>query len=546
MVSGRISFIGAGPGAADLMTVRGANRIAEADIVVWAASLVTPECVRDYARADAELVDSSRMTHEHALEIYRRAEREKLNVARVHSGDPSLWGAVQEQYDACDRMNVEVEIVPGVAAFSAAAASVGRELTVPEVAQSLVLTRLEGGKTPMPDGERVREFAKHGTTMALFLSAARTGQLVNELLAGGYSDDTPVLVAYKVTWPDELLLRTTLGELERTVKDHKLWRHTLFLVGEGLTAGGTRSHLYHAGHFHTYRRADPGARRSLRAKRRTERQGERADTARPSAVSTAETGGTTETGAETSTSRDIPGQSTSAGSAVETEAATAPAGSAEPPAVDPNIAWWAVREWQQDARTGSGRGQPRATGASRARADNGQSQLFATAAPAETSEPTTEESDTEGRVDERASAVTDSAPDTAAVATAQVPEPPNSVAPAPADSAASSGEGSDVRSADTETDSTDAVSPAEPAAESVATGSAATESAGSEDMGVTGSASGTAAKAQSGQNGGAKQTRATKSSKSTKSNTTGKNAKRRSGATRTTSNEQRDAPDEQQ
>src|SRR5699024_776517 len=121
-------------------------------------------------RSDAELVDSSRMTHEHALEIYRRAEQEKRKVARLHSGDPSLWGAVQEQYDACARMNVDVEIVPGVAAFSAAAAAVGRELTVPEVAQSLVLTRLEGGKTPMPENEKVREFAKHGTTMALFLS----------------------------------------------------------------------------------------------------------------------------------------------------------------------------------------------------------------------------------------------------------------------------------------------------------------------------------------------------------------------------------------
>jgi precorrin-4 C11-methyltransferase len=265
MTSGRVSFIGAGPGAADLITLRGAKRIAEADVVVWAASLVDPECVRDHARAEAELIDSSLVTHDDVVAVYRRASRDGLRVARVHSGDPSLWGAVQEQYDACVKLGLDVEIVPGVSAFAAAAAVAGRELTVPEVAQSLILTRLEGGKTPMPDGEHIREFARHGTTMAIFLSAARSGQLVDELRAGGYPDDTPVVVAYKVTWPDELVLRTMVGELAATVKQHKLWRHTLFLVGKALRAEGTRSHLYHAGHFHTYRKADPAARRALRA-----------------------------------------------------------------------------------------------------------------------------------------------------------------------------------------------------------------------------------------------------------------------------------------
>ncbi len=262
---GRVSFVGAGPGAADLITVRGARRLAEADIIVWAASLVDPECVKEHAREDAELIDSSLITHEDVIEVYRRAMRDNKRVARVHSGDPALWGAVQEQYDACQRLGIEVEIVPGVSAFSAAAAVVGRELTLPEVAQSVILTRLEGGKTPMPDGEQIREFARHGTTMAIFLSAARSGQLVEELLAGGYPEDTPVVVAYKATWPDELILHTTIGELVEQVKQHKLWRHTLFLVGRALRAGGTRSHLYNAGHFHTYRKADPAARRALRA-----------------------------------------------------------------------------------------------------------------------------------------------------------------------------------------------------------------------------------------------------------------------------------------
>ena len=131
-MSGRISFIGAGPGAADLITVRAARRIAEADVVVWSASVLAPECVREHASADAELLDSSQLTHEQAVEVYRRAERDALRVVRLHSGDPALWGSVQEQHDACAKMELDVEIVPGVNGFSAAAAAVSRELTTAE------------------------------------------------------------------------------------------------------------------------------------------------------------------------------------------------------------------------------------------------------------------------------------------------------------------------------------------------------------------------------------------------------------------------------
>jgi precorrin-4 C11-methyltransferase len=352
MTSGRVSFVGAGPGAADLITLRGAKRIAEADIVVWAASLVDPECISEHARPGAELIDSSVITHDDVLEIYRRAASLRLKVARVHSGDPSLWGAVQEQYDACVRLGIEVEIVPGVSAFSAAAAIVGRELTVPEVAQSVILTRLEGGKTPMPEGEQLRAFARHGTTMAVFLSAARSGHLVDELRAGGYSDDTPVVVAYKATWPDELILHTTIGELAETVKTHKLWRHTLFLIGKALQASGTRSHLYNAGHFHTYRKADPAARRALRAEKGIE-----APTDAPAAESTG-------TGPEPS--------SRAAGLPVHTSrsgwvaARIANSWSAERSGVEGKeaaAAWSAVRGWQETARstTRNGGARPRPT-----------------------------------------------------------------------------------------------------------------------------------------------------------------------------------------
>ncbi|MEU9337566.1 precorrin-4 C(11)-methyltransferase [Streptomyces sp. NPDC048290] len=260
---GKVTFVGAGPGAADLLTFRAARAIAEADVVIWAASLVQAE-VLEHARDGAEILDSAALSLEDVVAVYARARREGLRVARVHSGDPALWGGTQEQADRCAEIGIDVEIVPGVSAFSAVAALAGRELTIPEVAQSVILTRLGGGKTPMPPGEEVREFARHGTTMALFLSAARSGQLARELLEGGYPADTPVVLAYRATWPDELVVRCTVGTLEETVKEHRLWKHTLFLVGPALAAHGTRSHLYHPGHFHGHRRADPEARRALR------------------------------------------------------------------------------------------------------------------------------------------------------------------------------------------------------------------------------------------------------------------------------------------
>ncbi|SDY92171.1 precorrin-4 C11-methyltransferase [Micromonospora pattaloongensis] len=262
-MTGRVTFVGAGPGAADLITVRGVRALESADVVVWAASLVAPE-VLDYARQGTEIVDSAALTLEGTVEIYRRAADDGLHVVRLHSGDPALWGAMQEQLEHCTGLGLAVEVVPGVSAYAALAATVGRELTVPEVAQSVILTRLEGGKTPMPAGETIAGFAAHGATMAIFLSAARARQLAEQLLAGGYGADTPVVVGYRVTWPDELVLRCTVATLPETVREHKLWKHTLFLVGPALAAAGTRSHLYHPGHFHGFRRADPAARVALR------------------------------------------------------------------------------------------------------------------------------------------------------------------------------------------------------------------------------------------------------------------------------------------
>jgi precorrin-4/cobalt-precorrin-4 C11-methyltransferase len=261
--TGKVTFIGAGPGAADLITLRGARALGAADLVIWASSLVQEEILQ-HARPGAQIIDSAALPIEGVLPHYERAAAEGLRVARVHSGDPALWGAVQEQLDRARELGLEVEIVPGVSAFSAVAALAQRELTIPEVAQSVILTRLEGGKTPMPPGESIRSFAAHGTTMAVFLSAARSGHLAAELLAGGYPPDTPVIVASRATWPDEELARCTVATLEETVKARRLWKHTLFLVGPALGAHGTRSHLYHPGHFHGHRRAERAARAALR------------------------------------------------------------------------------------------------------------------------------------------------------------------------------------------------------------------------------------------------------------------------------------------
>jgi precorrin-4/cobalt-precorrin-4 C11-methyltransferase len=264
-----VVFVGAGPGAPDLLTQRGAQTIAQADVVIWASSLVDHRIVEAHASPGAEIVDSAKLPMEQLLPYYQRAARDNLHIARVHSGDPSLWGAIQEQLEQCDALGLDTHIIPGVSSFTAVAAAIRRELTIPEVAQSVILTRLGGGKTPTPPGEQVRELARHGTTMALFLSAARSGQLQDELAQGGYPPDTPCVIAYQVTWPDELILQTTLDNLARTIKDRKLWKHTLVLVGPALAATGTRSHLYHPGHFHGYRKADRQARRQLRERDRS-------------------------------------------------------------------------------------------------------------------------------------------------------------------------------------------------------------------------------------------------------------------------------------
>ena len=250
----KVWFIGAGPGAPDLLTIRGAKLIGEADVVVWARSLVD-EGVLEHAHPEAEVIESTTIPLEGVRELYERAVREDLTIARVHSGDPSLWGAVLEQIETCEELGLPWEIIPGVSSLGAAAASIGRELTVPEISQSVILTR-RASRTPMPEGEDIKSFAAHGTTMAIFLSAARPRLLQEELLEGGYAPDTPCAVVYKASWPDEVIIECSLDELADRIREAGFTRQALVFVGPGLRAGGTRSHLYHPEFSHSFRKAE--------------------------------------------------------------------------------------------------------------------------------------------------------------------------------------------------------------------------------------------------------------------------------------------------
>jgi precorrin-4 methylase len=230
-------FVGAGPGAADLLTVRGARCIAEADLVLWPAATVPIECIREHVRPGAELIDSSRWGHEQLLATFRRAAAQRLTVAVVHAGELPAVCDMGRQHDACRQLGLRVEFVAGVSAFAAAAAAAGRGLTGGAPDDAVIATRADCGLAWLPEWTRHALPGRHGSTTAVVAPAARAGVLAEQLRASGYPDDTPVVVAYKISLPDQLVLRTTLGELECAVKNHRLWRQTVFLVGRAVGAG---------------------------------------------------------------------------------------------------------------------------------------------------------------------------------------------------------------------------------------------------------------------------------------------------------------------
>jgi len=265
-----ISFVGAGPGAPDLITLRGAARLAAADVVVWASSLVPPALL-DHCRPGAIVHDSKTMTLEDVLAVYAR--HPDAAVVRLHSGDPSVYGALQEQIDWCVQAQRDFEIVPGVSSVAAAAAAVQRELTIPRVAQSVVLTRLAGRTAAsMPGRQSVAAFATHGATMAVFLSAARPDELQAELLGtdSAYGPDTPAVIVVRASWPDEHVVATSVGRLAQDLVATGATMTVLVLVGDALHAAPAvaRSHLYDPSYSHTYRLRSPDGTTAGRASRR--------------------------------------------------------------------------------------------------------------------------------------------------------------------------------------------------------------------------------------------------------------------------------------
>ena len=238
-----VHFVGAGPGAADLITVRGKRLLEEADVIIYAGSLVNPELL-SCAKKGTEIHNSARMTLEEVLAVMEEAERAGKTTVRLHTGDPSLYGVVREQMDALDEAGILYDSCPGVSSFCGAASALNLEYTLPSVSQSLVITRMEG-RTPVPESESIESFAAHRASMAVFLSAGMLPELSRRLIAGGYPEDTPAAIVYRATWEDEKAFVCTVPELARTAEKNGIHKTALILVGDAVAHSRyERSKLY--------------------------------------------------------------------------------------------------------------------------------------------------------------------------------------------------------------------------------------------------------------------------------------------------------------
>ena len=248
-----IVFVGAGPGAEDLITVRGQQYLKEADIIIYAGSLVNPGLLQ-VKKEGCEVYNSAYMTLEEVLEVMYAGEKEGKRIVRLHTGDPCLYGAIREQMDALEERQIPYEVCPGVSSFCGAAAALHAEYTLPDISQSVVITRM-AGRTPVPDKESIRSFAAHQATMVIFLSASMLEGLQAALLQGAYTEQTPAALVYKATWPEEKVVRCPLGELAKTGKEHGISKTALVLVGGFLGTDYERSRLYAPDFSTEFRRA---------------------------------------------------------------------------------------------------------------------------------------------------------------------------------------------------------------------------------------------------------------------------------------------------
>lgn len=250
-----VDFVGAGCGAPDLITVRGMKLLEQADVIIYAGSLVNPELL-DYAKTGCEIHDSAKMTLEEVIAVMETAERAGKRTVRLHTGDPSIFGAIREQMDRLDALSIPYAVCPGVSSFCGAAAALRAELTLPEVSQTVILTRM-AGRTPVPEKERISALASHRATMVMFLSTGMLKSLSAQLMEGGYSPETPAAIVYKATWADEQVHRCTVGTLAETADAHGISKTALIVVGDVLGENIALSKLYDPAFETEFRKAKP-------------------------------------------------------------------------------------------------------------------------------------------------------------------------------------------------------------------------------------------------------------------------------------------------
>lgn len=249
-----VNFVGAGCGAADLITLRGKKLLENADVIIYAGSLVNPELLQ-YAKADCEIHNSAYMTLEEVISVIENAEKVGKNTVRLHTGDPSVYGAIREQMDRLDKLSIAYEICPGVSSFCGAAAALKAEYTLPGVSQTVIITRM-AGRTAVPERESIESLAAHGSTMVIFLSAGMLSELSRRLLSGGYRPETPAAIVYKASWADEKICRCTVATLPETAEKNGIKKTALITVGEFLGSNYELSRLYDKSFETEFRRAE--------------------------------------------------------------------------------------------------------------------------------------------------------------------------------------------------------------------------------------------------------------------------------------------------
>ena len=250
----QVTFVGAGPGDKELITVKGSKKLAEADIVIYAGSLVNP-ILLEYTKANVSVHNSAHMTLDEVIEATKAGVEKGLKVVRLHTGDPSIYGAIKEQMDKLDELGITYEVVPGVSSFLASAAALNKEFTLPSVSQTIIITRQEG-RTPVPEREKLSKLATHGTSMCIFLSVHMIEDVMQELLAGGvYTKDTPVAIVQRASWPEQKIFRGTIGTIAKVVQQEGVDRPAMILVGGFLDSDYELSRLYADDFTHMYREA---------------------------------------------------------------------------------------------------------------------------------------------------------------------------------------------------------------------------------------------------------------------------------------------------